>query len=568
MFDRIARWPRVSLRSICTSKQGLTFSPEQLVPIGTSDAVACFRTKNVQGDLEVSDLIFLPKRDVSDDILVREGDVLVSTANSANLVGKCCIVGALDFPATYGGFLVLLRPDSSALSPQFFHAWLSCEPIQSQLRSMARQTTNIANLPASEILRLNIPLPPLSEQRRIVEILREAETVRRHQAQAARTAAELIPSLFQQMFGDPINAPRNSIKASVESFVAEFEGGKSLSDDGASDASPYRVLKISAVTSGSFRPEESKPAPSDLEPESGHFVRKGDLLISRANTEALVGATAIVHEKYPNLLLPDKLWRFVFRDPDRQEPEFVYHLFQNANVRRALSARASGTGGSMKNIGKGRLLSMQVALPPIEAQRRFLALVSDTQRSHAPESLTSELHAALLARAFNGSLTENWRERNAALLATEAAARDTALAAKGIKAATVGPTIRINEDGKTNPNDTPTSEAWADLTERQRALWPFIAYIQGPFGVTDLLHSRHKDDKLALLSEDGFRRELEVFVARGAIVHVSRPQIASEDERDVFRHYYRKVSVPENEATWNAPSVKAIAESLRSRLTS
>lgn len=560
-------WPKVVLRNVCTSKQGLTFTPDQLVPKGTSDSIACFRTKNIQGTLDDNDLIFLPKREIANEALVQTGDVLVSTANSANLVGKCCLIEELAYQATYGGFLALLRPDTTVVSPSFFHAWLASAAIQTRLRSMARQTTNIANLPSSEILRLEFPLPPLSEQRRIVEVLREAEAVRRHQARAARTAAELIPALFQQMFGDPISAPRNSTKVSIESFVAEFEGGKSVSDEGASETSPYRVLKISAVTSGIFQPEESKPAPADLEPESEHFVRKGDLLFSRANTEALVGATALVHEAQPGLLLPDKLWRFVFRDPARQEADFVYHLFQNASVRRAISARSSGTGGSMKNIGKGRLFAMQVALPPIEEQRRFLALVADAKHTQAPQSLTTELHASLLAHAFNGSLTARWREQNAALLADEAAARDNALAAKGIKPATVGAASRPTDDDLAAIWTTPTSGAWTDLTQRQRALWPFIPPL-GAFGVADLLHARDKEPLLESLSEDGFRRELEVFVARGALVHVSRPKMNVEDEHEVFQHYYRKVPLPDGQASWNAPAVKTLAEQLRARLTS
>jgi hypothetical protein len=338
------------------------------------------------------------------------------------------------------------------------------------------------------------------------------------------------------------------------------------------------VLKISAVTSGTFQPEESKPAPADLEPESEHFVRKGDLLFSRANTEALVGATALVHEAQPGLLLSDKLWRFVFRDPARQETEFVYHLFQNASVRRAVSARSSGTGGSMKNIGKGRLFAMQVALPPIEEQRRFLALVADVKHTQAPQSLTTELHASLLAHAFDGSLTTRWREQNAALLATEAAARDATLAAKGIKPSTVGAAARPTDEDQAAIWTTPTDGAWTDLTQRQRALWPFIPP-RGAFGVADLLHARDKDRLLASLSEDGFRRELEVFVARGALVHVSRPDLAAKSEREVFQHYYRRVRYPVRPPQpgeeiigtmepHSTPAVRAIAEQLRTRLTS
>lgn len=455
----------------------------------------------------------------------------------------------------------VLRPTPEVL-PEFARGLLLSDSFMTRVLAITKG--DLPRADSTDFDAIELPLPPLSEQARIVEVLRDAELVRRQQTEAARVAGELIPALFHQMFGDPINAPKRAQKAPIESFVAEFEGGKSLSDEGGSESSPYRVLKISAVTSGVFDPQESKPAPRDTDPALDHFVRKGDVLISRANTAELVGATAMVRENYSNLLLPDKIWRFVFRDPNRQEPEFVYHLFQNPSVRKALSARASGTGGSMKNIGKGRLLSMQIALPAIEEQRRFLALISEIVNSRGNETLAAELHASVLAHAFNGALTAKWRLQNAALVAREAADRDARLARSGVR---VSITSALPEETIDSIYATPTDGSWTDLTSRQRALWPFIPPI-GAFGVGDLLHVRDKDAALATLSEDGLRRELEVFVARGLLLHVSQPQINSEDERDVFRHYYRKARHHDGEATWNAASVKDLAAKLRGRVTS
>lgn len=496
----------------------------------------------------------------------REDDVLFAKITPCMENGKAAIARGLAGGIGFGSTEFHVLRAGPLVLPDYLFFYVRQEDFRRRAKLNFVGSGGHMRVPESFLAQCSIPLPPLSEQRRIVEILREAEAVRRHQAQAARTAAELVPALFHRMFGDPINAPRGAKKIPVESFVAEFEGGKSLSDEGASENSPFRILKISAITSGIFRAEESKPAPHNIDPASEHFVRRGDLLISRANTEALVGATAIVQDHHPNLLLPDKLWRFVFRDPSRQEPEFIYHLFQIPSVRKAISARASGTGGSMKNIGKGRLFAMQVALPPIEKQREFLALVSEIRRPQNSENLASELQASLLAHAFNGSLTARWRDQNAKLLAAEAAARDATLAAKGVKIVTVGAAARPDDEDQSSIYATPTDGAWADLTARQRALWRYIPP-KGAFGVDDLLHARDKDRLLETLSEDGFRRELEVFVTRGALVHVSRPQINSENERDVFRHYYRKVPLPENEAWWNSASVKAITEQLRARLT-
>ena len=108
------------------------------------------------------------------------------------------------------------------------------------------------------------------------------------------------------MFGDPATNPKGWPTRKVSDFVSRFEGGKNL-QAGSEDGSPYRILKVSAATSGQYRESESKPSPDGYKPPQSHLVRAGDMLFSRANTEELVGATAIVDATNGQTLLPDKL---------------------------------------------------------------------------------------------------------------------------------------------------------------------------------------------------------------------------------------------------------------------
>src|SRR5690606_4686336 len=134
--------------------------------------------------------------------------------------------------------------------------------------------------------------------------------------------------------GDPVANHRKWPVKAVGDFVAGFESGKSLvADDEDDRRSKYLVLKVSAVTSLEYRPEQSKALPPDYTPPASHIVRSGDLLFSRANTAELIGATAYVFSTPPNLLLPDKLWRFVWHNEPRTEPHFVRYLFQQPKFR-------------------------------------------------------------------------------------------------------------------------------------------------------------------------------------------------------------------------------------------
>jgi len=161
------------------------------------------------------------------------------------------------------------------------------------------------------------------------------------------------------------------------------------------------------VTTGLFRPQESKPLPLDYVPPSSHLVSVGDLLMSRANTAALVGAVAYVESTPENLALPDKIWRFVWREAG-SDPVFYQALFQTPSVRRRISTMASGTGGSMKNVSKAKVETLALPVVPLELQREFASRVGEinAQRAAAQRSLDSldELFASLQSRAFSGQL--------------------------------------------------------------------------------------------------------------------------------------------------------------------
>lgn len=254
--------------------------------------------------------------------------------------------------------------------------------------------------------REKIPFPPLAEQRRIAAILDQAETLRAQRRAAIAQLDSLGQAIFLEMFGDPIALGG----ATVADFVKGFESGKSLAADDEDDTtSRYRVLKVSAVTSLTYRPGESKALPPNYVPPPSHFVRPGDLLFSRANTSDLIGATAFVDSTPPDLLLPDKLWRFVWHDEPRALPHYVAYLFRQPKFRAEIARRASGTSGSMKNISQEKVLSIKVALPAIAAQevfaRRIQAIeaLKSTQRSALAR--LDELFASLQHRAFRGELT-------------------------------------------------------------------------------------------------------------------------------------------------------------------
>jgi type I restriction enzyme, S subunit len=301
----------------------------------------------------------------------------------------------------------LIVRDPSQLLPRFLHLFLNyfkdelIVPLQAGAANMGITITKLATVP--------VAFPSLDEQQRILRLIDQANELNQLRARADERMAEFIPALFNQMFGDPATNPKGWKVVPVSAFVDEFQGGRSILTDGSETKdTKYRILKVSAVTWGEYQPQESKPVPSDYQPLEHHFVRKGDLLFSRANTTALVGATVYVFDTPENIVLSDKLWRFVWHEPQLIDPLYVWALFLNHSIRRELGSRATGTGGSMKNISKPKVLSMPVPLPPLALQRDFAARVAEARalqdQQARSQARLEEGFQALLHRAFAGEL--------------------------------------------------------------------------------------------------------------------------------------------------------------------
>jgi type I restriction enzyme, S subunit len=206
----------------------------------------------------------------------------------------------------------------------------------------------------------------------------------------------------------------------ISHVVKELQGGRSiLTDNANSKDTVYRVLKVSAVTWGEFRPCESKPVPAGYAPPPEHIVRAGDLLFSRANTTELVGAVVFVHSTPPNLLLSDKTWRFVWRDPSIVEPQYMRAVFQHPDIRTELGRLATGTSGSMKNISMPKLMALEVPLPSLREQQRIASILTEQLSSvergrtaaKAQLDAADKLPQALLDAVFDGPEAQRWPKR-------------------------------------------------------------------------------------------------------------------------------------------------------------
>ena len=210
---------------IATFVRGINFKPTDVTSIDTSGVVGCMRTKNVQEDLDLSDVWAVPEKFVKrPDQILQTGDILISSANSWNLVGKCCWIPKLSYKSSFGGFVCVLRANQTKVDQRYLYQWFSSDRIQNIVRSFGRQTTNISNLDINRCLDMQIPLPPIATQKHIAAILDQAEELRSKRRSAIALLDELGRSVFLEMFGDPVTNPKGWEQGTLGE-VATFVGG-------------------------------------------------------------------------------------------------------------------------------------------------------------------------------------------------------------------------------------------------------------------------------------------------------------------------------------------------------
>ena len=151
-------------------------------------------------------------------------------------------------------------------------------------------------------------------------------------------------------------------------------GGKSFRcEERTPEANEIGVVKVSAVTWGTYNELESKTCLDSERVEKRYLVSPGDFLFSRANTIELVGACVIAQKVTLRVMLSDKILRFHFSE--QVLPSWVLYWLRSDFGRSEIERLATGNQDSMRNIGQTRIREIAIKLPPFAEQQRIVAEV-------------------------------------------------------------------------------------------------------------------------------------------------------------------------------------------------
>lgn len=320
------------------------------------------------------------------------------------LLGSIAMLDEGEIPGITSPDYVVVRGRPGVLHHRVFYYWLRSVAGEALIKQLARGGVRERIL----FNRLNegrIPVLPWPVQERIAEqlaILPRARVA----AQSRLAAAQALPAAYlREVFAGP-EWPEMPLRDGLRAIEA---GTSVQSLERPARDGEWGVLKVSAVSWGRFKADQNKAVPPGFVPKPHEHVRRGDLLISRANTQELAGAVVIVRDAPERLMLSDKTLRLVLRE-DVLDSEYLEYAIRTRAARKFIEHNATGTSYSMRNISQETIRAIPVPAPPVADQRRIAAALS--RRLSEAERLAGRIQdelaaiealpAALLREAFAG----------------------------------------------------------------------------------------------------------------------------------------------------------------------
>jgi len=367
--------------------RGITFPSSAKGRSPGRGLLPCLRTANIQNEVDWEDLLYVSEDFVrNDDQYVQLNDLLISMANSRELVGKVALVRRNDISCTLGGFIAAIRC-GAGIDPKYLMTILRVPSAREKLIDSSTQTTNIANISLGRLRPFVLSLPPLSEQQVIVakvdelmalcdqleQLQRSRDSLR---VAARKSVIDAIPSATTP---DELEVARKRINSnwevmadtpesidSLRSLILESAVTGKLSQDG--DSWKIRTLgEVTKIRTGKLDANASSP-----DGEYPFFTcAKSPLRISSFsyNTECvlLAGNGNFDVNYYSGKF--DAYQRTYIIEAKSADELFVPYLFRFMQ-RHSKKLLAQAIGGVIKYIKIGFLTNASILLPSFSEQQR------------------------------------------------------------------------------------------------------------------------------------------------------------------------------------------------------
>ncbi len=278
---------------------------------------------------------------------------------------------------------------------------------------------NYPSLRLSDLEEVELPVPPLPVQERIVQILQKADEIRRKRKEALEITDAILPSIFNDMFGTPVANPRGYVKTTVgkvtdlvTSGYTPRGGARNYVEDG--------PLLIRSQNVRMLRLDLSDCAhlPEGIHEEMARVrVLPGDVLLNI--TGASIGRVAWADEDIPPSNVNQHVC-IIRTQKDVLAPEYLAYCLATPWYQHII---LNAPGSAQTGFNHARVRALEILVPPMPVQRSFVGQAETLRQARDKcvlglDDITPAFEA-LIAQGFTGHLTAEWEEANAEWIAQQ-----------------------------------------------------------------------------------------------------------------------------------------------------
>ncbi|MFH5227857.1 restriction endonuclease subunit S [Antrihabitans spumae] len=332
---------------------------------------------------------------------VRKGDLLILNAahSATHVASKTYRASPQAYDALATGEWLVVRPSSESLDPGFMSHWINHPATRGRLREIV----NGIHLYPRDVAALDIPLPPLPEQRRIAAILDHADALRTKRREALSRLDELAQTVFIETFDSDtphLIRPLGEV-ADVASGITK---GRRLSEGTPTTTVPY--MTVANVQDKNLDLTTVKEIEATEAEISRYRLKYNDLLLTEGGDPDKLGRGTLWREELPLTIHQNHIFR-VRSTSDAVDPVYMNWSIGSRHGKAYFLRSAKQTTG-IASINSTQLKNFPLPIPPMNLQSSFKERIREISRTKRNQLLATEqletLFQALQSRAFRGEL--------------------------------------------------------------------------------------------------------------------------------------------------------------------
>ncbi|TGM88670.1 restriction endonuclease subunit S [Leptospira licerasiae] len=393
-------WNKVNLYQIAEVKNGYAFKSAEYQGHG----IRVIRITNVQkGRIVDSDPKFISEINLNNhhEYMLYQNDILISLTGN---VGRVAMFQDNLGPAVLNQRVGCIRvKKGKQIDPVYLFQFLNTSSFESTCIENSNGIAQL-NLSSKYLENVEIPLPPLSEQVQIAEILTQAETLIAKRKESIRLLDELVKSQFLEMFGDPVKNEKgwevNELEKLVDSNCPLTYGIVQPGDE-YTDGIP--VIRPVDLTEFGVKKDKLKRIDPDISSQFKRTILKGNeiLMCVRGTT----GIVSLATKELEGCNVTRGITPIWFSE--NYNSLFAYTLFQSDSFMNEIKKLTYGA--TLQQINLGDLRKMKLINPPLMLQGKFSQFFENirVQRDlyHRGLIYLESLYSSLSQKAFRGELT-------------------------------------------------------------------------------------------------------------------------------------------------------------------